>query len=409
MSWIQKQLREEGVIGFILFLVMCSIVWAVFLSIFWGVPFIPHPAPDDDTMHRTVIYFMIRGEDFYTAWRHTVVVCADPGDLRIFRTPIIFYLITALVWWSGDNFQFPLGVICVFVAAINLILSFWTARKMLGSGWAGLTAAIAQYAYFFNVIPKFQISIFAMPFLILAVYWAWEGKAWHASGSLALSFLIKESFGFALPALLFLFLLRRHWRSALILIGMFAAAVCLYFLHLYIAQPIGDPNMLFAEPPLDILLNIGGFLWFGFGVLYYNVFLPITIGGGYPFSPIPPFLSYPLFLVILGFQFVFVWGTLLLLGLEMFHRRRLLYPSLTFLGFVIWIVPLVISATTPVTNFELWWVDFGVYRWFAASYVGFQLLVAISWHQLRKCFKEEEKYSWICSQFSGLKKRFSRQ
>jgi hypothetical protein len=405
---VSKFLKEEGVIGFILFLVMCSVVWAVFLSIFWGLPFIPHPAPDDDTMHRTVIYFMIGGEDFYTAWRHTVVVCADPGDLRIFRTPIIFYMMTALVGWAGPYFQFPLGVVCVLFAASNLILSFWTAQKLLGSGWAGLTAAITQYAYFFNVIPKFQISIFAMPFLILGVYWAWEGKVWHASGSLALSFLIKESFGFAFPAILLLFLLRRNWRAALILTGTFVAAGCLYLLHLYVAQPIGDPNMLFAEPPLDVLINIGGFLWFGFGVLYYNVFLPVTIGGAYPFSPIPPFLPYPLFLVILGFQFVFVWVPLLLLCIEMIHRRKLLYSRLLILGLVLWIVPVVISATTPVTDFTLWWVDFGVYRWFAAAYVGFQLLVGVSWHQLRKSLKERKTQTWLSAQLSQLHKRLGR-
>ncbi len=405
MSWITEQLQEEGVLGLLLFLAMCSIVWVVFLSIFWGAPFIPGPALDDDTMHRTVIYFMIRGEDFYSAWRHSVQVCVDPSDLRIYRTPIIFYLVIGLTGWAGDYFPFPLGVVCVFVAASNLLLSFWTVRRMLGSGWAGLTAAFTQYAYFFNVIPKFQISIFAMPFLILSVYWAWEKRPWLASGSLALSFLIKESFGFALPAILLLFLFRRRWRSALILVGTFAGAVSLYLLHLYVAQPIGDPTMLFAEPPIDVLFNIGGFLWFGFGVLYYNVFLPITIGGGYPFSPLPPFLPYPLFLVILGAQVVFVWGPLVLLCLEMLHQRRILYPHLILLGVVLWIFPIVISASTPVTDFALSWVDFGVYRWFAAAYVGFQLLVGVSWHQLQQCVKGEGSQTWICAQLVSLKKR----
>jgi hypothetical protein len=255
------------------------------------------------------------------------------------------------------------------------------------------------------VIPKFQISLFAMPFLILSVYWAWENRPLLASGSLALSFLIKESFGFAFPAVLLLFLLRRNWRSALILVGSFAGALCLYLLHLYVAQPVSDPSMLFAEPPIDILFNLGGFLWFGFGVLYYNVFLPVTIGGGYPFSPLPPFLPYPIFLVILGFQVALVWGPLVLLCLEMLHQRRILYAQLMALGVVLWIFPIVISASSPVTNFALSWVDFAVYRWFAAAYVGFQLLVGASWHQLRQCFQGERDHSWICIQLSSLKRR----
>lgn len=392
---VQRWLRREGTVGFLLFLVACCVVWSIFLSLFWGSHFVPHLAPDDDTMHKTVIYFMIGGEDFYSAWRHAAIVCGDLSDLRIYRTPLIFYAVVVLTGWAGDAFVFPLSVLCVLVAACNLILSFWTTRRMLGSGWAGIAASFTQYAYFFNVIPRFQISLFAMPFLILAVYWAWQNRPWLASGSFALSFLIKESFGFALPAILILYLLRRQIRHILISVGIFAVATTLYLLHLLIAQPTFYPPMLFAATLPMILYNLAGFLWFGFITLYYNVILPVTIGGNYPFSPIPPFLPYPLFLILLILQVVLVWGPLLWWTINMIRYRQHLVIGI--LGYILWLVPLAITATAPANSFHLLWIDFAVWRWFAPAYVGFQLLVATSWHQLQQRMKETPKLDEMAS------------
>lgn len=381
VSSLSRLLRQEGIAGFILALCLCSIVWVSFLALFWGVRFQPHVAFDDDTMHKTVVYFMLRGEDFYSAWRHAAVVCGDLSDLRIYRTPLVFYAVVALTGWAGDSFVFPLSVLCVLVAVGNVVLSFWTTRRMVGSGRAGLAAALVQYAYFFNVIPRFMISIFAMPFLILAVYFAWRQQPWLAGGSLALSFLIKEVIIFALPAFLLVSLIRRQWRHMLIYALTFSIAAALYLLHVFIAQPVADPNMLFAAPPPETLLNFAGFIWFGFVSLYYNVFLPVIIGGLYPFSPVPPFLPYPLFLTILGVQILLVWGPLLFWIGTMIRRRQLLHTHLAVLGFATWLVPLAIAATTQIPDFPLWWVDFAIWRWFAPSYVGFQILVAIGWRQ----------------------------
>ena len=387
LSSLSRVLRQEGIAGFILVLFFCGIVWVSFLALFWGVRFQPHVAFDDDTMHKTVIYFMLRGEDFYTAWRHAAVACGDLSDLRIYRTPLVFYAVVALTGWAGDFFVFPLGVLCVLVAVGNVVLSFWTTRRMTASGRAGLAAALVQYAYFFNVIPRFMISIFAMPFLILAVYFAWRQQPWLASGSLALSFLIKEVFVFALPAFLLFCLIRRQWRHVLVYALTFGIAAALYLLHVFIAQPVVDPNMLFTAVPTETLLNVGGFIWFGFVGLYYNVFLPVTMGGLYPFSPIPPFLPYALFLTILGAQILLVCGPLLFWIRTMIRRRQLLHQQLAVLGLAAWLVPLAIAATTQIPDFPLWWIDFAVWRWFAPSYVGFQILVAIGWRQVGEARK----------------------
>jgi hypothetical protein len=376
--------------GFLLFFVGCSFIWSVFISFSWGFPFVPHVAPDDPTMHKTVIYFMLRGEDFYSAWRHATAVCGDLSDFRIYRTPLIFYAVLFLTGWAGDFFIFPLAILCVTVAACNLILSFWTTQRMLGSGWAGLAAAITQYAYFWNVIPRFQIDLFAMPFLILAVYFAWAEQPWLSSGNLCLAFLIKEVFAFALPAFLAMSLLRRQWRHTIIYLGTFTIATALYILHTVIAQPIADPTLIFAAPLPTIFINLAGFLWFGFGVLYYNVLLPITIGGFYPFSPIPPFLPYPFFLLILAIQSSAIWGVIFLWGIKLIQDRRFPQLNLGVLGIVLWLIPLLISATAPVDIFALWWVDFGIWHWFPVSYVGFQLLVALSWQNLKHHTKEKK-------------------
>jgi hypothetical protein len=382
LSSLPRLLRQEGIAGLVFLLFLASIVWVSFLKLFWGVAFQPHVAFDDDTMHKTVIYFMIRGQDFYTAWRHAAVVCGDLSDLRIYRTPLVFYAVVVLTGWAGDFFVFPLSVVCVLVAVANVVLSFWTTRRMVGSGRAGLAAALVQYAYFFNVVPRFMISIFAMPFLTLAVYFAWRQKPWLAGGSLALSFLIKEVFAFALPAFLVLALIRRRWRDMLAYGLTFSIAGGLYLLHVVVSQPIADPSMLLAATPAGVLLNLGGFIWFGFINLYYNVFLPVTIGGLYPFSPLPPVLPYPLLLAILGVQVLLVWGPLLFWVGSTTRRRELLHQHLALFGFVLWLVPLVIAATTLIPSFPLWWVDFAIWRWFAPSYVGFQLLVAAGWRHL---------------------------
>lgn len=387
LASLSRLLRQEGIAGLIVVLILCSIVWVNFLALFWGVRFQPHTAFDDDTMHKTVIYFMLRGEDFYSAWRHAAVACGDLSDLRIYRTPLVFYAVVTLTGWAGDFFVFPLSALCVLVAITNVVLSFWTTRRMVDSGRAGLVAAVMQYAYFYNVVPRFMISIFAMPFLIAGIYFAWRQHPWLASGSLALSFLVKEVFAFALPAVLLLALVRRQWRHTLIYGLVFSGAAALYLLHLFIAQPVADSSLLFAAPPVEALSSFGGFVWFGFICLYYNVFLPVTIGGLYPFSPVPAFLPYPVFLTILGAQILLVWGPILFWIASMVRRRELLHQHLALLGLAAWLMPLAIAATTHIPDFPLWWVDFAVWRWLAPGYVGFQLLVAIGWRQLGDAYR----------------------
>ena len=382
-------LHQEGTVGFLAFMVTAGIVWGFFLSYFWGVPFVPHPAPDDDTMHKTVIYFMLRGEDFYTAWRHAAVVCQDLSDLRIYRTPLVFYAVVALTWWAGDYFVFPLSLICVLVAACNLTLAFWTTKRLLGSGWAGLAAAFAQYAFFFNVIPRFQISLFAIPFLIAALYWEGRGRPWPAAASLSMSFLVKECFAFAFPAFLASSLVRRRPRHTLIYVGVFSAASALYLLHLQIARPVIDPHMLLAADLQTALTNMALFLWFGFILLYYNVLLPVTIGGGYTLSPVPPFLPYPLFLILLTIQVVLVWAPLLFWAYQSLRNRCLSNSHLVMLGVVMWLIPMAVTATAPVSNFSLWWAYLAVWRWFASSYTGFHLLTGYGWHMLRQHLKSQ--------------------
>jgi len=374
-------------VGFLALMVMAWVVWFFFLSYFWSVPFVPHPATDDDTMHKTVIYFMLRGEDFYTAWRHAALVCQDLSDLRIYRTPLVFYAVVALTWWAGDYFVFPLSLLCVLVAACNITLAFWTTRRLLGSGWAGLAAAFTQYAYFYNVIPRFQISLFAIPFLISALYWEGRRKPWPAAISLAMSFLIKECFGFAFPAFLASSLARRRPRHTLIYVAVFAAASALYLLHIQIAQPAIDPHIILAASPLEAIANLAGFLWFGFILLYYNMLIPVTIGGNYPYSPIPTFLPYPLFLVFLVIQVALVWGPLLWWAHQVLRSRHLSHPHLALLGLAVWLIPIAVAATAPTGPFAHWWVDFAIWRWFAASYTGFHLLVGYGWCTLHQRLK----------------------
>jgi hypothetical protein len=338
-------------------------------------------------MHKTVVYFMLRGEDFYTAWRHAAVACGDLSDLRIYRTPLVFYAVVALTGWAGDFFLFPLSVLCVLVAVANLVLSFGTTRQILGSGRAGLAAALVQYAYVYNVIPRFMISVFAMPFLIVAVYFAWRQKPWLAAASLGLSVLIKEVFAFAMPAFLLFSLIRRQWRGTLVYALTFAGAAAVYLLHIFISQPVADSHMLFATTLPETLWNAVGFIWFGFVCLYYNVFLPITVGGFYPFSPIPPFLLYPLFLALLSVQIILVWGAVLFWIITMIRRHQLHHRHLAVLGVTMWLIPIAIAATTHIPDFPLWWVNFGVWRWFAPSFVGFQILAAIGWRELGEVYK----------------------
>ncbi|MFW9831921.1 MAG: hypothetical protein ACFFD8_09100, partial [Candidatus Thorarchaeota archaeon] len=144
MASISGLLRKEGVIGFIIFITICSFIWVVFLSYSWGIEFTPHLALDDDTMHKTVIYYMINGEDFYSAWRLAAQATGDLGDLRIYRTPFVFYSLVFLTGWAGSAFVFPLSIVCVLIAALNLGLTFWTVRAITCSGWAGLAATLVQ-------------------------------------------------------------------------------------------------------------------------------------------------------------------------------------------------------------------------------------------------------------------------
>ncbi len=379
---ILRILKQEGIFGFILLMTACSIVWAVFLGYFWGMGFIPHICADDDCMHKTVIYFMLHGQDFYSAWRNAATACGDLSDLRIYRTPLVFYAIVGLTGWAGDNFVFPLSVICVMVAASNLVLSFWTARQMLNSGWAGLAASFTQLAFFYNLIPRFQISLFAMPFLITAVYFAWKENVWVAGCTSALAFLIKESFAFALPAFIVFSLLQRKKKETAIYAGIYLLAAISYLVHVWIAQPVFDPTMLLATSLPMLAMNFMGFVWYGFILLYYNTLIPVTIGGFYPFSPIPPFLPYPAFLAGLVIQVGLVWIPIGYLTITGFQKRTLPDMKLLLVGLVMWLVPLIISATTIITSFSIWWIQFAVWRWFAPSYVGFQLIVAISWHMI---------------------------
>ncbi len=389
MQSLTKTLRSEGVIGFIIFLIFCSIVWMAFLSLQWGIHFVPQLALDDDTMHKTVIYYMLQGEDFYSAWRHAAQVTGDLGDLRIYRTPLIFYLAIFITGWAGPLFVFPLSVLCVFIAAFNLLLSFWTVRAITGSGWAGLAATFVQYAFFFNVIPLFQISLFAMPFIILTVYWAWTERPWLAGVFLALAFLIKETFAFALPAILVFFLLRREWRQTLIILSIFMGAVALYFIHTLVAQPILDPQMMLTASIPEFLQNLGGFLWFGFGVLYYNVLAPATFNGYYTSNPLPAFLPIPLFYAILVMQVFLIWGTIIGAILKYYKTRQAPPWPLVALAISLWIAPILFTATTNIDNFVIYWIDYAIWRWFGASYVGFQILVGLSWTDIRQRVKDK--------------------
>ena len=386
MPSLRELLRHEGVAAFVVFLAFCSIVWVAFLSYSWGVDFVPRLALDDDTMHKTVIYYMLHGEDFYTAWRHAALVTGDLGDLRIYRTPLIFYPVVFLTGWAGSNFIFPLSVLCVLVAALNLILTFWVVRIITGSGWAALAATFIQYAFFFNVIPLFQIALFAMPFVILAVYWAWTEHPWLAGGFIAIAFLIKETFIFALPAILIFFALRRQGRSVGIIIMIFIAAVGLYLVHTLIAQPIPDPSMMLTASPPEFFINLAGFLWFGFGVIYYNVIAPAAFQGYYPSNPVPAFLPLPLFNGILMLQLILVWGTISWWFIRVIRKHMRPPIPILLLALLLWLVPVIFAATTHVSDFALYWVDYAIWRWFGASYVGFSLLVGLSWTDIRSIF-----------------------
>jgi hypothetical protein len=381
-------LRREGVAAFIVFLSICGIIWAVFLSHSWGIEFVPRLALDDDTMHKTVIYYMINGEDFYSAWRHAAEVTGDLGDLRIYRTPLVFYPIVFLTGWAGLGFVFPLSVLCVFVAALNLILTFWVIYQITQSGWASLAAAFVQYAFFFNVIPLFQIALFAIPFVILAVYWAWTDYPWLAGGCIAIAFLIKETFIFAMPAILVFFLLRRQWQSVGIVLSLAFFAAGLYLIHTIIAHPIPDPSMMLTASLPEVFSNLTRFLWFGFGALAYNVFGPVTFEGYYPTNPIPAFLPLPLFTAIIVFQAIVVWGTLCWWILRMLLKRQPPNIPLVSLAILLWLVPVIFAATTHIHDFALYWIEYAIWRWFGASYVGFSILVALSWTDIRKSLLE---------------------
>ncbi len=388
MPSLKEFFRREGVTAFIIFLSVAGIIWVIFLSYSWGVEFVPGFALDDDTMHKTVIYYMIKGEDFYSAWRHAAAVTGDLGDLRIYRTPLVFYPIVFLTGWAGTGFVFPLSVVCVITAATNLILTFWVVNKITGSGWAALAASFVQYAFFFNVIPLFQIALFAMPFVILAVYWAWTDHPWLAGTAIAFAFLIKETFVFALPAILVFFLIRRQWRSTGIVMVLNIVALALYFIHTLIAQPIPDPTMMLTASGPEFLLNFGSFIWFGFGVLSYNVFAPATFPGYYPTNPLPAIIPIPLFYVILTFQVIIVWGTISWWFLKLILKQQMTSVPLLSLALVLWLVPILFAATTHITDFTRYWMEYAIWRWFGASYVGFSLLVALSWTEMRGAVKQ---------------------
>ncbi len=391
MPSISDLLRREGVAAFIVFLSICSIIWAVFLSHSWGIDFVPRVALDDDMMHKTVIYYMLNGEDFYTAWRHAALVTGDLGDLRIYRTPLVFYPVVFLTGWAGPGFVFPLSFLCVVIAALNLVLTFWVINEITGSGWAALAATFVQYAFFFNVIPLFQIALFAMPFVILAVYWAWTDHPWLAGGFIAIAFLIKETFLFALPAILVFYIVRRQWRSVGIVIGSNIVAVGFYLVHTIIAQPIPDPSMMLTASLPEFFQNLGTFLWFGFGALSYNVFAPVTFNGYYPANPVPAFLSLPLFYAILVFQGVLVWGTITWWVIKLIQKRQTPPIALLCLAIILWIIPVIFAATTHINNFAMYWMDYAIWRWFGASYVGFSLLVALSWTDVRPTLQNSLK------------------
>ena len=388
MPSLTDLLRREGVAAFIVFLSVCSIIWIIFLSYSWGIEFAPRLALDDDMMHKTVIYYMLNGEDFYSAWRHAALVTGDLGDLRIYRTPLVFYPVVFLTGWAGQGFVFPLSVLCVVVAALNLVLTFWVINRITGSGWAALAATFVQYAFFFNVIPLFQIALFAMPFVISAVYWAWTDHPWLAGGSIAIAFLIKETFIFALPAILIFFLIRRQWQSLGISLSISIVALGLYLVHTLIAQPIPDPSMMLTASLPEFFRNLGGFLWFGFGVLAYNVLAPATFDGYYPSNPVQAFLPLPLLYVILVFQVIIVWGTIGWWIIRLIQKRKTPQMSLLILAIILWLVPIIFAATTHINNFALYWMDYAIWRWFGASYVGFSLLVALSWTDVRVTLKQ---------------------
>ncbi len=398
MPSIPKILRKEGVFGFIVFLACCSIIWTVFLSNSLDYQFIPHLALDDDTMHKTVIYYMLKGEDFYSAWRLAAHVTGNLGDLRIYRTPLVFYPVVFLTGWAGTGFVFPLSVFCVFIAALNLVLTFLTVRTITGSGWAALAASFVQYAFFFNVIPLFQISLFAMPFLILAVYCAWSDRPWLAGLFLALAFLIKETFAFAVPAILVFYIMQRKWQSALIVLSIFAGAIGVYFFHTIIAQPIPDPQMMLNASLPEFFQNLGGFLWFGFGVLAYNVLAPATFDGYYPANPFPPFIPISVFYLILTLQIILVWGFMILWVVKHVRNRQWSHLPLIALAVLLWLIPILFAASTHLNNFAMYWMDYAIWRWFAPSYVGFQLLVAMSWTNVRP-----QLYQWFVTKLSETK------
>ena len=334
-------------------------------------------------MHKTVIYYMLHGEDFYSAWRHAALVTGDIGDLRIYRTPLIFYPIVFVTGWAGPGFVFPLSLVCVFVAASNLILSFLTINAITKSGWAALAGTFVQASFFFNIIPLFQISLFAMPFLLMGTYWAYHEEPWLAGVSLSIAFLIKETYAFAFPAFLILFWLRRQRREAGIVLGIFTTAVSIYLLHTIIAQPMPDPQMMLNATLPIFISNFAGFLWFGFGLLAWNVLAPATFPGYYPTNPLPAFLPIPLFHGLLLTQIILVWGVLAWWLIRHMRYRRMPPAPLVTFAVVLWLVPVIFTATTHITNFPLYWMDYAIWRWFAPSIVGFQLLVALSWSELR--------------------------
>jgi hypothetical protein len=145
--------------------------------------------------------------------------------------------------------------------------------------------------------------------------------------------------------------------------------------------------MLTASLP-EVFSNLTRFLWFGFGALAYNVFGPVTFEGYYPTNPIPAFLPLPLFTAIIVFQAIVVWGTLCWWILRMLLKRQPPNIPLVSLAILLWLVPVIFAATTHIHDFALYWIEYAIWRWFGASYVGFSILVALSWTDIRKSLLE---------------------
>jgi hypothetical protein len=122
-------------------------------------------------------------------------------------------------------------------------------------------------------------------------------------------------------------------------------------------------------------------------VLYFNVFAPATFQGYYTSNPIPAFLPESFFIGILGLQVILVWGTIGWWIIRLFQRRQRPPFALLTLAILLWLVPIIFAATTHINEFAMYWIDYAIWRWFGASYVGFSLLVALSWADVRPIMK----------------------